>query len=316
MTGGTISNTVSAMISSLLLSLAMAASAAGNKPYLPSSVPVNFRPDESEGRLLSVGVNRMTVVSDWEDNFFSPQSERVGDNKVTASGVSVGLIRNKSPRYSEEWDFLAGSLDFRAVTRSYHSAVINKPVNVGAEGHGVDFGVRYLGGYSLAKSGLGESVTVDWTLAASLHALLFRLENAYRAESVDGLDANHYDERDLGVFLRPSLAVQPVFDFGKSFSAVPYFGLSTMAIGAHTEYQDTLFRRNGASGRLTSSDDVSGQVRGPEFVFGFDLAVRPGFLKGHRVLLGGALSKFYGGGNGDFSELHLAYSFPLGKKAD
>lgn len=304
------------MISSILLTLAMAASAAENKPYIPSSVPVNFRPDENEGRLLSVGVNRMVIVSNWDDNFFGPQAERVGDNQVTAAGAAVGLIRNKSARYSEEWDFLVGSLDFRAVTRRYHSYVINKPVNVGAEGHGVDFGVRYLGGYSMARSDLGGPVTVDWTLAASLHTLFFRLENAFRAESTDGLDANHYDERDLGVFMRPSVAIQPVFDFGKSFSAVPYLGVSTMLIGAQTHYQDRLFRRNGVAGKLTSSDDITGQVRGPEGVFGFDLAVRPWFLKGHRVLLGGALSKLLGGGKGDFSELHLAYSFPFGKKAD
>lgn len=302
------------MINPLLFVLALSASAAGNKPYLPSSVPVNFRPDEQEGRLLSVGVNRMTVLTDWEDNFFGPQSERVGDSQVSAAGVSVGLIRNKSARYSEEWDLLAGGLDFKAVTRNYYSQVINKPVDVGAEGHGFDVGVRYLGGYSMAKSDLGGPVTVDWTLAMSLHTLFFKLNNSFRASSTDGLDANHYDERDLGLFFRPSLAVQPVFDFGKTASIVPFAGLSAMLIGAHTEYQDTLFRRNGVAGRLSSSDDVTGQVRGPEFVFGFDLAVRPWFLKGHRVLLGGALSKLAGGGKGDFSELHLAYSFPFGKK--
>lgn len=304
------------MINPLLLVLALSASAAGNKPYLPSSVPVNFRPDENEGRLLSVGLNRMVVVTNWDDNFFGPGSERVGDTQVAAAGAAVGLIRNRSARYSEEWDLLAGALDFKAVTGQYHSSVINKSVNVGAEGHGFDLGVRYLGGYSMAKSDLGGPVTADWTLALSLHTLFFRLSNSFRAESADGLDANHYDERDLGLFLRPSVAVQPVVDFGKTASLIPYAGVSAMLIGAQTEYQDTLFRRNGVAGRLSSSDDVTGQVRGPEFVFGFDVAVRPGFLKGHRVLLGGALSKLAGGGKGDFSELHLAYSFPFGKKAD
>ena len=295
-----------------LLSFLLTTPASAGKPYLPSSVPVNFRPDENEGRLLSVGLNRMVVGTEWEDNFFSPRTERIGKNKVTSTGFALGLIRGRGPRYSEEWDLLAGTLDFAAVTRRYRSAVINKDVDVDARGKGFDFGTRYLGGWSLSRSQLTDSLSADWTVALSLHALLYSLKNRYQADSADLLDSNHYEERDLGLFLRPSLSFQPLFDIGKTASVVPFVGLSGIAIGTLTDYQDTVFRRNGVAGKLTESTDLTGQARGPEFILGFDLAVRPRFLRGHRVLIGGALTKLYGGADGDFSELHLAYSFPLG----
>lgn len=301
------------MIALLLLLLPGPAAAGSSKPYLPAPVPVSVKPLSLEGRLLGVGANRINVVTRWEDNFFSKQSEEIGETETIAINAALGLIRNRSGLYTEEWTLIAGKLDLKAKTRRYASSVIGKDVDVGASGSGFDLGLRYLGGYTLARSEFAGGRTADWNLALSLHAALYTLDNTYTADSVDGLDSNHYNATETGLFLRPAVAFQPIIEVVHGVSVVPYVGTNAMLILGVESYEDTRFVRNGVSGALTKDSEFSAAGRGFELVFGFDVGLVSPFSRGHKFMIGGALTKLYGGSSGDFSEVHLFYAFPIGR---
>lgn len=294
----------------ILLSLPAAAKP---KLFMPSPVPVNVKPSQAEERLFGVGTNRITVVTPWNDNFFSSVSEDIGENKVTANHLAIGFVRSTSKRYTREWDFVAGNLDLESKTRRYRSSIIGKEVNVNASGKGFDIGLRYLGGLSLGQGYAAGGKTVDWNLALGIHAALYRLDNTYEADSVDGLDINHYNSVETGLFLRPSLALQPIIEIGGGISFVPYVGTNTMLIAGVESWEDLKFVRNGVAGRLSDDVEFFSQTPALEFIFGFDLGLISPFSREHKMTLGGAITELFGGSSGNFSEAHILYAVPLGK---
>lgn len=262
---------------------------------------------------MGLGVNRITVVTPWNDNFFSSVTEEIGENQVTANHLAIGFIRSKSKRYTREWDFVAGNLDLEAKTRRYRSSIIGKEVNVNASGKGFDIGLRYLGGLSLGQGSFAGGKTIDWNLALGIHAALYRLDNTYEADSVDGLDSNHYDSDETGLFLRPSVAFQPMIEIGGGASLVPYVGTNAMLIAGVESWEDMKFVRSGIAGRLSDDVEFFSQSPALEFIFGFDLGLISPFSREHKMTLGGAITELFGGSSGNFSEVHLLYAVPLGK---
>ncbi|MCB4756957.1 MAG: hypothetical protein LHV69_08035 [Elusimicrobia bacterium] len=292
--------------------------ASGGKIYIPSSVPVNIKPSHLGERLIGLGFNRMAVTFNWKDNFFDRRAEGggqwedVGDLETTATNGAIGYIYDRSDRYSEEWDFIAGALSIKSKTNSYTSPFLGKVLNVDLSGSGFDIGGRYLGGYSLAKTELGTGRALDWNLAFSLHSIFFYLNNSEKAESVDGLDINHEDMTDYGLFLRPSVAFQPIIPLGTWISIVPYAGISSMLLVGVEDWKDTILKRDGADRKLGSDTDwiASGTF---ETVFGFDIGLISPFSREHQCTVGGALTQLYGGTSGNFYEFHLLYSIPIGR---
>jgi len=296
-----------------LLLLAGSAFAERTKPYIPSQVPVNVKPASLNESLLGVGTNRLTVVTGWEDNFFSQVSEEVGETRATATNFVLGFIRGRRERYSEEWDLIAGRLELEEETQRYTSSVIGKAVDLDVSGTGFDVGVRYLGGYTLAKTELPWGRVAEWNLAFSLHAAYYTLESTYKADSADKLDSNHYQAKEFGVFLRPAAALQPILPIGRGVSFVPFVGTNAMMVLSGEEFQDTRFVRNGFSGGLTEDSEFNVGGRGFELVFGFDLGLASPISREHQCTVGGALSKLFGGRSGDFSEVHVLYAVPIGR---
>lgn len=295
----------------LVLLCAAPAAASSGKSFLPSQAPISLRPSAEDARMIGVGYNHIVVTTDWKDDFFSGQLESIGQNEIKADNAAVGLLRSRGKRYSEEWDFIAGALAFRSKTSSYVSPLLNKSVNVGASGHGLNAGVRYAGAYSLAKRPLGGSGTVDWTFAGTLHAAYYRLNNSYHADSADGLDVSHYDATEQGFFLRPALAFEPILEF-KRFALMPYAGVDTQILLSDEKYHTTRLVRSGVPRSAADSSDQLASVKDPSAILGFDVGLPSPFSSLDQVTLGGAVSRLFGAARGsDFVEMHVVYAFGL-----
>ena len=301
----------------LLLLLAAPSWAVNAKPYIPAPVPVNIKPSAEDERLIGAGYNRIDVVMMRRDNYFGPtgQFEDVGRIKVTADNAAFGLIRNRGKRYTEEWDLIAGKLDFKTKDSSYRSGTLGKDVAISADGDGFDLGVRYMGGYSLAKTGFVGGRQIDWNLALSLHAALYTLDIKNTADSAGGVDSNHYEAKEKGLFLRPAVSIQPIIEVGKGVSFVPYVGASAMVVLASEDWKET--KRVVASTPLTlrSDEEFRATSRNLELITGFDIGFLSPLSTEHHCTIGGALTQLYGGSSGDFKELHFFYAIPFGKKS-
>lgn len=300
----------------LLLLIAAPAWASEAKPYIPAPVPVNIKPSADDERLIGAGYNRINVVMMRRDNYFGApgQFEDVGRIKVVADNAAFGLIRNRGKSYTEEWDIIAGKLDFKAKDRVYRSAALNKDVDIDADGDGFDLGVRYMGGYSLAKSEFAGGRMIDWNLALSLHAALYHLDIKNTADSAGGVDSNHYEAKEKGLFLRPAVSIQPIIELGKGVSLVPYVGTSAMVVLASEDWKETRRVVGGVPRTLRADEDFRAASRNFELITGFDLGFLSPISTEHHCTLGGALTQLYGGSSGDFTEFHFFYAIPFGKK--
>lgn len=284
------------------------------KKLRPSAVPVNIKPKAHSDTAAGFGYNNVTVESDWKDNFFTSESEDIGKIKYTGHHLTAGYLINEKGKKAEEFDLFVGVLKVEEKTKSYTSSVINKTVKLDFDGSGYDIGGRYILSKNLKKLKKHENFIIDMNYAMSLHAAFFYTKSTVSAESLDGLNKNVYEEKDYGIFLRPVIALQPIWYVSEYVSLIPFVGIGTKVSVAYYYWKDKEYINNGTASSEENLDwdwNVVPSFSGIEPTLGFDMSVIFNKKTKHGVDVGGSLSKIMGGNDASFTEFHVMYSFPF-----
>lgn len=282
------------------------------KKMFPSSVPISHKPTGADAFRWGAGYNRLIVVSDWEDNFFTDDIEDIGELEYTIHNLAVGFRSSKSHASTFELAILLGIIEQDEKDTQYFSPAIGKDVLVDISGDGVDLGARLLWSTTFFQQKRGDGRPfIDWNYAVSFHGAFFYLDGTFEGRSTDGLNANVYDEEEWGIFLRPIAALQPVIHLSEKVLLIPYVGLGTKIALSEYYWEDTLFVTGGSSMPSQLGDDTGFEfdTTGIEAYFGFDIGIIFGSTRKQELSIGAALSKVFGDTDEDFNEFHIVYYF-------
>jgi hypothetical protein len=299
----------------ILLGLLPSVAHGQDKPrFVPSPVPVNIKPLAHDESRWGVGYNQMHITSEWTDEFFTFDTERVGELEYDVYNLALGIQHARSDVSYMEYDLLLGKVDSREKTKRYHSDIIDRDVNVGQSGDGYDAGIRFLWSRNLFRQHRQSGgKLIDWNAALSLHAALYYMDGTYEALSTDGQFGNTYDAEEAGIFLRPIVALQPIVYVTDRITLVPFIGVGTKAVAEYIWWEDTKVIWNGVDepGQRGDGEEVEVDITGLEGQLGFDIGFVTNRAKKQELTFGGLVSKLYGGDDADFYELHILYTFPF-----
>jgi hypothetical protein len=283
--------------------------------YFPTPVPVNIAPGSYDDSRWGVGYNIINVTSDWEDNFFTFESEHIGNIEYRIEHLVVAFLKSKRESSSIEYDVLIGKIKTKAGKDQYYSELIGQDVNVDHSGDGIDVGIRLIYSRNIFRQlKEGQKRLIDWNYAFSLHAAYFYTEGTYKARSTDDQFASGYHGEEEGIFLRPVLSLQPVINLTDRFSLIPYVGIGTKISIWYAYWEDTgdyIF--NGYNSPSQKSDGEESGIDSSVFetYLGFDVGIKTISSSNHQLTIGGVFTQLFGENDSDFAEVHVIYSLPF-----
>ncbi len=284
------------------------------KRYFPTPAPVSIAPGNYDDSCWGIGYNIVNLTSDWEDGFWTFESEHVGEIEYQVQHVAVAFLKSIRQRSSIEYDFLIGKITSKEGTKRYYSDLMDREVEVDHSGDGIDIGMRLIYSRNIYRQ-LKESQKrlIDWNYSFSLHAAYYYTEGTFEARSLDGQYANEYTSEEEGLFLRPVLSLQPVIDLGDRASLIPYVGIGTKISIWFQYWEDTEYVSKGSNqpGQKGWDEEAGINFSGMETYIGFDVGIKTSSSNNHQLTIGGVLTKLFGENDSDFSEVHVIYSIPF-----
>ena len=283
--------------------------------YFPTPVPINIAPGNYDDSSWGVGYNIINLTSDWDDNFFTFESEHVGEIEYQVQHLVVALLRSKRQSSSMEYDFMVGKVKSKEGSSRYYSDLIDREVNTDHSGDGIDIGIRLIYSKNIFRQlKKGQKRMIDWNYAFSLHAAYYYIEGKYEARSVDAQYANEYNSEEEGLFLRPVVSLQPIIDVTDRISLIPYVGIGTKVSIWYQYWEDTgdyIFNGFNEPGQKSSGDESGTDFSGLETYLGFDVGIKTSKSNSHQMTIGGVITKIFGEDDSDFAEVHVLYSIPF-----
>ena len=283
--------------------------------YFPTPAPVSIAPGNYYGASWGFGYNILNLSSDWDDNFFTFDSEHVGEIDYRVQHIALAFSKNKRQKSSIEYDILLGKISSEAGTKQYNSEIIDRKVEVDHSGDGFDIGLRLIYSRNIHRQmNKGRKRLIDWNYALSLHAAYYYTEGTFEARSVDGQYANEYTSEEEGLFLRPVLSLQPVVDVSDRIALVPFVGVGTKISIWFQYWEDTgdyIFNGYNEPGQKSDGEESGIDFSGMETYIGFDVGIKTSDSYNHQLTIGGVLTKLFGENDSDFSEIHVIYSLPF-----
>jgi hypothetical protein len=85
--------------------------------YFPTPTPINIAPGNNDNSSWGIGYNIINLSSEWEDSFFTFESEHIGDIEYRVQHIVFAFLNNKRKRSSAEYDLLIGRIKTEAGTK-------------------------------------------------------------------------------------------------------------------------------------------------------------------------------------------------------
>jgi hypothetical protein len=104
------SRTLITYIIIFILCLASTTWSKEDSSYFPTPVPVNIAPGNYDNSQWGVGYNILNLTSDWEDNFFTFESEHVGDIEYQVQHAVLAFLKVNGKALRLNTIFLSGRL--------------------------------------------------------------------------------------------------------------------------------------------------------------------------------------------------------------